>query len=172
MPEPSRWFDRQFSLDLPLELAPALIERVRGTPARLEERLRGVPAEVLVRRPGEAWSIQEHAGHLLDLEPLGHRRLEDFTAGRPELAAADRENRRTHEARHNERPLAEILAGLRAERERFVAFLEEADEGFWRRVSLHPRLRTPMRPVDLLFFIAEHDDHHLAAITRLLRQPR
>jgi uncharacterized damage-inducible protein DinB len=170
MPEPSRWFDRQFSLGLRLELAPNLIERVRGTPARLEERLRGVPAEVLVRRPGEAWSIQEHAGHLWDLEPLGHRRLEDFTAGKAELAAADLQNRRTQEARHNERPLADILIGFRAERERFVAFLEVADESFWSRTSLHPRLQKPMRPVDLLFFIAEHDDHHLAAITRLLRQ--
>lgn len=169
MPEPSRWFDRQFSLGLPLELAPNLVERVRGTPARLEERLRGVPAAVLVRWPGDAWSIQEHAGHLWDLEDLGLQRLEDFAAGRPELAAADRENRRTHEAHHNERPLAEILAGFRTERERFVAALEEADESFWSRVSLHPRLQKPMRPVDLLFFIAEHDDHHLAAISRLLQ---
>ena len=31
----------------------------------------------------------------------------------------------------------------------------------------HPRLGTPMRLIDLAFFVAEHDDHHLAQITHL-----
>jgi hypothetical protein len=31
----------------------------------------------------------------------------------------------------------------------------------------HPRLEQPMTVVDLCFFVAEHDDHHLAAITSL-----
>ena len=34
---------------------------------------------------------------------------------------------------------------------------------------LDPRLRTPMRLIDLGFFVAEHDDHHLARITELLK---
>ncbi len=29
---------------------------------------------------------------------------------------------------------------------------------------VHPRLKQPMSMVDLFFFIAEHDDHHLARI--------
>ena len=28
-----------------------------------------------------------------------------------------------------------------------------------------------MSVVDLFFFVVEHDDHHLAAISRLLREP-
>ncbi|MFT4669296.1 MAG: hypothetical protein ACI9M9_001964 [Flavobacteriaceae bacterium] len=32
---------------------------------------------------------------------------------------------------------------------------------------MHPRLKVLMRPVDLLFFVAEHDDHHLATIVKL-----
>jgi hypothetical protein len=28
-----------------------------------------------------------------------------------------------------------------------------------------------MRVVDLLFFIAEHDDHHIAHVSTLLRKP-
>jgi hypothetical protein len=35
----------------------------------------------------------------------------------------------------------------------------ESEEG---RTLLRPRLKTPMRLVDHLFFVAEHDDHHLA----------
>jgi len=35
--------------------------------------------------------------------------------------------------------------------------------------SLHPRLKTPMRIVDLAYFVAEHDDHHIAAIREILK---
>jgi uncharacterized damage-inducible protein DinB len=36
--------------------------------------------------------------------------------------------------------------------------------------ALHPRLGQPMTVVDHLFFVAEHDDHHLAAIGELIRR--
>ena len=35
------------------------------------------------------------------------------------------------------------------------------------RTALHPRLRQPMSVVDLCFFVAEHDDHHLRTIKEL-----
>src|SRR5215204_782228 len=35
-------------------------------------------------------------------------------------------------------------------------------------VALHPRLQTPMRLIDSLFFVAEHDDHELGKIRRLI----
>jgi hypothetical protein len=34
--------------------------------------------------------------------------------------------------------------------------------------AVHPRLKRPMRLIDLCFFIAEHDDHHLTIVSRLL----
>jgi|GEM_PF-4393916 len=34
--------------------------------------------------------------------------------------------------------------------------------------ALHPRLKTPMRIVDLAYFVAEHDDHHLSRIRELV----
>jgi hypothetical protein len=64
------WFNRRFQLGLPAEALPDILERLRGTPARLEERLRGVPTSQLTARSEESWSIQENVGHLLDLEPL------------------------------------------------------------------------------------------------------
>ena len=36
--------------------------------------------------------------------------------------------------------------------------------------SLHPRLQVMVRPVDIAYFAAEHDDHHLAIIREVLRQ--
>ena len=81
---------------MPASLFPSLLERLRGTPARLEERLRGLDAETLLRREGETWSIQETAGHLLTVEKPRHGRLDDYDAGLPVLRAADMENRATH----------------------------------------------------------------------------
>ncbi|MFN8372037.1 MAG: hypothetical protein U0694_04075 [Anaerolineae bacterium] len=37
------------------------------------------------------------------------------------------------------------------------------------RASKHPRLLQPMTLVDHIYFVAEHDDHHLAQVTRLKR---
>ena len=165
---PSLWFAREFSFALPVELFPNVLERVRGTPARLEELLASVPREVLTRRDGERWSMQEHAGHLLDLEALELQRLDDYEAGREVLTPADLLNRKTHEARYNEREIGDILRAFRAERVELVRRLEtfSADAG---RAALHPRLQQPMRVIDLALFTAEHDDHHLAHISELIR---
>src|SRR5438132_12489194 len=128
MVESLAWIQRQFSFGLPLGLYPNVVERVRGTPARLEDLTRGLSPEILTNRDGDKWSIQEQAGHLLDLEPLGMKRLDDFEAGREMLAAADMENRKTHEADHNAKAIDNILAGFRKERTEFVNRLDGYDE--------------------------------------------
>ena len=163
-----RWFEREFVFDLPVWMFPNVLERVRGTPARLEDLLRPLPRELVTRRDGERWSMQEHAGHLLDLGELDLARLEDFRAGRERLRPADLQNRKTHEADHNAAPLDSILRAFRAERAAFVRGLEEFDEGAILRTAIHPRLGQPMRVLDFAFFIAEHDDHHLAAVSELV----
>lgn len=164
------WFTREFSFDLlPLWMYPNVVERVRGTPARLEDLTRSLPPEILTRREGSKWSIQEHAGHLLDLEQLGINRLDDFEAGRETLYAADVENRKTHEADHNSNTIENILARFRAERMEFVRRLDEYDEAFVQKTAIHPRLKMKIRVLDLAFFISEHDDHHLARISELVR---
>lgn len=162
------WFEREFSFDLPLWMYPNVLERLRGTPARLEDRVGSLPTEVLTRRDGDKWSVQEHAGHLLDLGPLDLARLDDYEAGRESLRPADRENRKTYEAEHNAQRVADILREFRAERAAFVRRLEGFDGEFIKRSALHLRLKTEMRVLDFAFFIAEHDDHHLARITELI----
>lgn len=164
------WFERKFSFDLPLWMYPNVIERLRGTPARLEDRLASLPASTLTRRDEGRWSMQEHAGHLLDLGPLDIARLDDYAAGQETLRAADRENRKTHEANHNEREIADLLRAFRSERAEFVRSLEQFDEEFIRRRAVHLRLNTAMSVLDFAFFIAEHDDHHLARITELIHK--
>jgi uncharacterized damage-inducible protein DinB len=169
MPVCRRWFDRRFELGLPPEAIPEIIERLRGTPARLEERLREVPPQVLTERYEGKWSIQENAGHLLDIEPLWDGRLDDLLAGAQELRSWDLTNRKTDEANHNSRPYEEILTAFRKARHRIVRRLEELEDAQLSATALHPRLRKPMTAADLFFFVAEHDDHHLARITNILK---
>lgn len=164
------WFDREFELGLPVEAFPDVLERVRGTPARLEDRVGVLPEEVLTLQLEGRWSIQENVGHLIDLEPLWSGRLEELLAGADRLRGADLENRRTHEAAHNRRRIDDLLGEFRVERMATVGRLEELAVEDLQRSSLHPRLEQPMTVVDLFFFVAEHDDHHLARITDILRE--
>ncbi|MGB8013944.1 MAG: DinB family protein [Terriglobales bacterium] len=168
MNRPPIWFERKFKFSFPVEQHPNLCARLRGTPARLEEIVRGVARDVLVRKLGEKWSAQEHAGHMLDLEPLWMARVEDFLTGAATLTAADLSNRKTHEAQHNQRPIGEILSEFRSARLRLVQRVEGIDPTRFAQVLVHPRLKTPMRMVDHLYFAAEHDDHHLAHIWALI----
>ncbi|HYX28748.1 MAG TPA: DinB family protein [Pyrinomonadaceae bacterium] len=163
------WFKRQFSFDLPVEMYPNIVERLRGTPARLEELTKGTSPELLTRRVGDKWSIQEQAGHLLDLEQLWLMRLDDFEAGNATLSPADLTNRKTHEANHNANAIENILAAFRKRRTDFVARLAAYDEAFVNRSASHPRLDQKIRVIDHAFFVAEHDDHHLARISELRR---
>lgn len=162
------WFERKFSLDLPVEMYPYIVERLRGTPVRLEERTLSLSTEVLTCRDGQDWSIQENVGHLWDLEPLWAGRIADFMAGEDTLRPADLQNTKTHEANHNANSIDNLLKSFRAEREHLVARLDRFDEVAVARSALHPRLNQAMRVVDLIFFVAEHDDHHLARITELI----
>ena len=161
------WFERRFEFTFPVELLPNVCARLRGTPARLEEILFGRAHTVLTRKPQDKWSAQEHAGHLSDLEPLWLARVGDYVTGSDELTVADLSNRKTHEAGHNSRPLEGILREFRAGRSHLLRRVEESDPAILSRAIPHPRLKTPMRLVDHLYFVAEHDDHHLARIWEL-----
>lgn len=164
-----KWTDRRFDFNFPAGIYPELIERLRGVPARLEEHVRNLPPEVLTLRHENRWSIQENAGHLLDLESLVQQRIDEYIAGAKELHAADMTNRKTFDARHNDVPISRILDSFRSERATTVQQLESLNEEVFARSAIHPRLNTPMRLVDMLFFQAEHDDYHLTRIAELVR---
>jgi uncharacterized damage-inducible protein DinB len=168
MSQVSIWFERRFDFPIPVALFPNLCARLRGTPARLEELVRGCSAEVLTRKEQEKWSAQEQAGHLLDLEPLWLARLEDYVAGSDQLTPTDLANRKTDEANHNARALDQILAEFRGARDRLLQRVDQLDPSLLARAIPHPRLKAPMQLVDHLYFVAEHDDHHLARIWELV----
>ncbi len=66
----TKWVERKFSFDYPIGLFPCIIERLRGVPARLADITSGLPPKFIIKSAHGTWSIQEHIGHLLVLEPL------------------------------------------------------------------------------------------------------
>lgn len=168
----TKWVERKFVFDYPVGVFPCVLERVRGTPARLEEIVNGLPAEALTTRPGDAWSIQEQVGHLLEVDRLHRGRLDDYDDGVEVLRAADMTNRATVQADYNSRNMRTILASFRSDRMDLVKRLESMDEAQVARSAQHPRINQPMRVIDMAVFTAEHDDHHVACIAELARKLR
>jgi len=163
------WFERKFELTFLVQQFPNLCARLRGTPARLEEMVQGISPEVLVAKQEGKWSAQEHAGHLADLESLWMARVGDFFGDRDTLTIADLTNRKTDDANHNARGLVAILSEFRAARLHLLDRIDKFQPSLLAQTKLHPRLQQPMRLVDHLYFVAEHDDHHLARIWELTR---
>jgi hypothetical protein len=163
-----KWTERTFCFDFPVGVYPGIVERLRGTPARIEALVLTATEETLRRRDGDAWSILEHIGHLSDLHALDETRLGEYLAGATRLTAADMANRRTHEAAYNDQSAVDLLERFGEERDGLVATLETLTEEQVSRVAMHPRLGRPLRLVDWCFFVAEHDDHHVARIRELL----
>jgi len=159
-----KWFDRKFEFPSDQNIFPSLVERLDGTVLRLEHRINHILDDHLTIKYNSKWSIQEHIGHLIDLEPLWQGRLEDILNGEEFLRPTDLQNTKTDLAKHNEQEVWDLLIRFKKLREETLDSVSSLSEKDIYKFALHPRLKTPMRTMDLFLFVAEHDDHHLAAI--------
>jgi uncharacterized damage-inducible protein DinB len=168
-----KWVDRKFAFDFPAHIYPELMDQLRSTPTKARKLTTNLAAETLTRRHQGTWSIQENIAHLADLdeETFGPR-LDQFDANAEELKPADKTNRATEDANHNDRSIEEVLSRFEKTRWTLVARLEAKDPAYFDRAARHPRLDRPMRVVDLLYFKAEHDRHHLGRIRQLLAEAK
>jgi uncharacterized damage-inducible protein DinB len=142
-----------------------------GSPARRRAPRRSSPApdEVLATRVSQKWSVKEHLGHLLDLHPLDVRRVGEFLDGAAVLSAADMSNRQTEARDHGATPIAQLLPTLDDARQQLTRMLGMLTEEQIAATARHPRLGVTMRVIDWAQFVADHDDHHLAAARTVLR---
>lgn len=164
------WFHRRFNFDFPVTNFPVIFSRLEGSLFRLNAVLQNADDE-RCSYSETGWSVKEHLGHLSDLEDLWWKRLNDFLENKTILTAADLNNTKTKEAGHNEKTLNNLLQAFAIERQKILEAVYDFDSGMLSRLSEHPRLNQPMRLIDSLYFVAEHDDHHITAISNLLRKP-
>lgn len=164
------WFERTFQFNFSVTNFPVIFSRLEGTLFRLQAILMNADDEYCSYN-ANGWSVKEHLGHLYDLEELWWNRLQDFLDRKETLSPADLTNTKTKEAGHNERPLEQLMQQFTIERQRLLETAYRFDKATLGLTSIHPRLQQSMRLIDSLYFVAEHDDHHIAAISSLLRKP-
>ncbi|HEY4325459.1 MAG TPA: DinB family protein [Mucilaginibacter sp.] len=164
----TNWFDRTFPVIEDNGLLPGIIERLEGTPARLTEKISRLWEDLNSGLPDDKWSIKKEIGHLTDLEPLWYERLCQIASNTPDMKVADLTNRKTHESPHDAKTFNELIAAFKEERKKLVNKLRSLQEEDLNKSSKHPRLGTPMKVIDLAWFVAEHDDHHMVQMTWLM----
>jgi hypothetical protein len=166
-----KWFEREFDLSFGAEKYAAIYKQLAGAPERLRQAVTGVQEALLVEKPDGKWSIKEQVGHLFIMEPLWRARFQDIMEQKPVLTVADLNNTATSEAGFNGFPINELLERFVVARGETMRLLDRIDALDMERTSLHPRLKQPMRVIDLAYFVAEHDDHHIS-IVKALSFPR
>jgi uncharacterized damage-inducible protein DinB len=162
------WIERKFEFKFPVGLFPVIVERLRGTCFQLEAMVKNIPDEISVIKKEGKWSIREIVGHLGDMEDLWNGRIDDFLDHQQVLRAADMTNAKTNAADHNSKTMESLLQRFINARNQLINRVSDFDENTASLTALHPRLQTPMRLINSLFFVAEHDDHELTRIRLMI----
>lgn len=162
-----KWFDRQFELNKGIDEFPALLKRLQNMPATFKSLLQSIDEAILIDKPDNKWSIKEQVGHLFIMEPLWRRRLKEIKNNETEMSPADLNNTATNEAGFNQYTITDILEKFAQERKATIVFLEKAQPEDFKNSLFHPRLQQPMHITDLMYFVAEHDTHHLNVVKEI-----
>ena len=166
--ERQKWFDKKFKFELLQDNYASILDKLKGNPEIISQLVLNLPEEVLINKVDNKWSIKENVGHLIDLEELHTGRIDDFITGKDVLRPADLNNRKTDEANHNKKNINDLLKELRSVRENFVTRMKNLNEEVLKTISIHPRLKQSMSPIDMAQFVLEHDEHHIETIEDLI----
>jgi DNA-binding MarR family transcriptional regulator/uncharacterized damage-inducible protein DinB len=164
--KPEPWFDRKFDFTYLSTTPEVIFERLYSTSMRLNQMNNQFPESSLTKSNGK-WSIKQNIGHLSDLEPVWIGRVRDIIQGKKEMRNIDFANKKTHKAKHNDMPLNQLISNFSTQRNSLIKLCQENYSSLLTSKALHPRLGIQMRIIDLLYFVAEHDDHHLSTIRHL-----
>lgn len=165
-----KWFDRKFEFDFGPEKYKAVFDKLTNAPRELEVATTDVSEDMLTQKPEGKWSVKEHIGHLIVLEELWRERIFDFEVEKPELTPADLDNKATEEGKFNDYNIADLLQMFGDARQMTLHLLDGITEEELLMTSVHPRLKQPMRLIDHLHFVAEHDEHHIAHIREYINE--
>jgi len=165
---PVAWNQRTIEYGRPLDELPVLLERIRGTSARIYALLARQPAENLLLQVQGKWSVVEHVGHLITLQDRFDGRADDFEQRRTRLCDIDLRDQQTVVQGQRSRSVGDVLEEFRLKRNYFAERVERLGHASWEHVAYHPCQNKRMRAVDMLLWIAEHDDHHLASMRAIL----
>ena len=161
--ETVKWFERVFTFGLPNGMLPFYIERLEGTLPRIEKKIKDIPEDILSHRLDNKWSVKENIGHLAEVDQIANKRIDEIISGISPMSPAVFEPKPYHEW-----PIRKMLQYFHENRKKNIERYQSLTAGELQKTSLHPRLKLMMSPVDLAWFDAEHDDHHLVRINDIL----
>lgn len=161
------WFERQFTFGLPMGMLPFYLERLSGTPFRITGKVTDVPEDILSEKVNGKWSIKQNIGHLAEVDEIALQRIDQILQGVPVMLPAVFEPKD-----YNPWAIREVLQYFEETRRNNLAKYKSLQDEDLVKSSLHPRLQIQMTPVDLAFFDAEHDDHHLVMIHEILEKTK
>ncbi len=159
------WFQRSFEFGQKPEMFPFLLERLDGAIARIEKKVRGKSNELLSTRFHDKWSIKQNIGHLAEVTQISTRRIDEMCEGVTTLSPAVFEPQD-----YNPWPIERVLELFETTRQETLRKFRTLNEKQLTLGSMHPRLAVRLTPVDLAYFDAEHDDHHLLKISDILME--
>lgn len=160
-----RWFDRHFDFNLEMDKFSGLVQDLAYCSYRLSDLTYNLSEAVLNFKPIEKWSIKEHIGHLQLLEKLWQRRLLDIKENKTRMSIADLNNVATDDAHFNKYPVNKLIKAFMIGRNKTVMIVESFEKTDYINNSIHPRFKKPMRMIDLIYFVSEHDKHHILSIS-------
>lgn len=159
------WFERQFTFGLPAGMLPFYIERLEGTATRIEKKVAGIPEQVLSNKLDGKWSVKENIAHLAEVDEISLKRIDEMRNGVSPMSPAVIQPGKDY----NVMPISDVIKFFKAIRQKNLDKYKSLTDNDLGRQSLHPRLKVPLTPVDLAWFDAEHDDHHLVRVSEILR---
>jgi hypothetical protein len=158
------WLERQFTFGHPKGMFPFFLERLDGTSARLHEKVIGLSEEILSNKLDGKWSVKENIAHLAEVGKISDNRVDEIKSGTEVMSPA----MLPLTMDYNVKPIAEVLEIFRVGRKKSVLHYQHLQESDLEKTSVHPRLKVSMTAIDLAWFDAEHDDHHLVRINEIL----
>lgn len=159
------WFERNLKFGYPGEMLPFFLERLEGTIIRIELKVKDVDDKILSTKLNGKWSIKENIGHLAEVDAIANKRLDEMVNGAAVMSPAVFEPQD-----YSTWPIGKVLQLFAKNRTSNIKKYNAIREVDLLKSSLHPRLKVMMTPVDLAWFDAEHDDHHLVKINEILTQ--
>jgi uncharacterized damage-inducible protein DinB len=158
------WFERDLSFGRPIEMLPFYLERLKGTMIRIQSKVHGIPDKILTFKPDNKWSVKEHIGHLAEVDEIAIKRIDEMMAEKEVMSPAVFEPQN-----YNPWPIDRVVELFCTRRKSNLEKYSSLSPSSLTKFSLHPRLKLKMTPVDLAWFDAEHDDHHLVKMTEIIR---
>lgn len=163
-----KWFERKFEFGLSPNMLPFLLERLEGTTSRIKNKVEKFSDAELSTQLNGKWSVKENIGHLAEVDEIANKRIHEMINGISPLSPAVFPVKQ----KYNNQSIDQVINYFHSTRQDNINHYHSLTKEELQKQSLHPRLNVLMTPVDLAWFDAEHDDHHLRMMTEILNQIR